>query len=115
MEWNGKFMWDSLGIDLIQSGKLAIFKTNDVWSSETCFVQCGKNQWIGRERKMFKTFTDVSESFTLQLLIWFSLVVSVSVCGLIEKLSLSKMPFEDDPVIGESIKPLYICIFKNLL
>ncbi len=38
-----------------------------------------------------------------------------SVCGLIEKLSLSKMPFEDDPVISESIKPLYICSFKNLL
>uniref|UniRef100_A0A673FQE7 Tubulin-specific chaperone D n=1 Tax=Sinocyclocheilus rhinocerous TaxID=307959 RepID=A0A673FQE7_9TELE len=30
------------------------------------------------------------------------------VCGLIEKLSLSKMPFEDDPVISESTKPLYI-------
>uniref|UniRef100_A0A673FQ91 Tubulin-specific chaperone D n=1 Tax=Sinocyclocheilus rhinocerous TaxID=307959 RepID=A0A673FQ91_9TELE len=41
-------------------------------------------------------------------LIWFSLVGFVSVCGLIEKLSLSKMPFEDDPVISESTKPLYI-------
>lgn len=48
-------------------------------------------------------------------LIWFSLIVLFlffSVCGLIEKLSLSKMPFEDDPVISESIKPLYICILK---
>uniref|UniRef100_A0A8C1MYQ6 Tubulin-specific chaperone D n=1 Tax=Cyprinus carpio TaxID=7962 RepID=A0A8C1MYQ6_CYPCA len=38
-----------------------------------------------------------------------------SVCGLIEKLSLSKMPFKDDPVISESTKPLYISLMGVFL
>uniref|UniRef100_A0A8C1VPH2 Tubulin-specific chaperone D n=1 Tax=Cyprinus carpio TaxID=7962 RepID=A0A8C1VPH2_CYPCA len=39
-----------------------------------------------------------------------SLVCVCVFCGLIEKLSLSKMPFKDDPVISESTKPLYISL-----
>lgn len=90
MEWNGTFMWDSLGIDLIQSGNVAIFKTKTI-----IHVTMQRNRG--------------------PVIDWFSLVVSVSVCGLIEKLSLSKMPFEDNTVISESTKSLYICIFQNLL
>uniref|UniRef100_A0A672MBT6 Tubulin-specific chaperone D n=1 Tax=Sinocyclocheilus grahami TaxID=75366 RepID=A0A672MBT6_SINGR len=47
-------------------------------------------------------------------LIWFSLVFFFSVCCLIEKLSLSKMPFKADPVISESTKPLHICMIYDI-
>uniref|UniRef100_A0A8C1BK19 Tubulin-specific chaperone D n=1 Tax=Cyprinus carpio carpio TaxID=630221 RepID=A0A8C1BK19_CYPCA len=59
-----------------------------------------------------KTDTQLLPFYTL---IWFSLVFFFSVCGLIEKLSLSKMPFKDDPVItgwqwliDDSLKNLHL-------
>lgn len=129
MEWNGKFMWDSLGIDLIQSWNFPIFKRQTTYKVQRHVLSSVlRISGLVDRKNMFKTLQmslnhsrynamKQAQLLPFYTLIWFSLIVLFlffSVCGLIEKLSLSKMPFEDDPVISESIKPLYICSFKNL-